>query len=340
MLYGVAWLTGEAAKLYGVKHYKLVYVCVLTFSPAFIYINHVYFDLPLVFLCVLALYVYKRHNNLILALGILGIARYLRKSASIFMLALLIVHIFKIFKTRDKADKKTAIKTVIKKLVVVVAGVVVFSAVYKIPTRLVWNKFVNGNFTGNSSWNMYYIGINEAEFGFMDNDFAKDRSKQDVIDRVKEYGPWRMTKIFVKKTFWLWSQGTYQAQRYGFGSDVQDEDMLTKFEYQTILTNHLLRDDQPLRKILNSVMRDQYYVMFGLMILTMMDRRKTERYRGFYYAFIATFLIMLVYELKSRYVFHLFPLMIVMAVDGTELLEKRLEAFKTNKIKMKQIRNI
>lgn len=311
-VYIIAALTREIAKEYGLKYYNLVYLLMLGFAPLFLYINHVYFDIPVILLCMLAIYIFKKKNNIVLAFTILGLARYVRKSVSIFLLAMIIVYIFQ--NIDSFSDKRW-----VKKIGLLLVGILLFFAVEKSTTSLVKNRFIEGNFQSYPGWNQIYIGINEEEFGFMDGDFSYERDAQDVIDRIKEYGPVRFSKIILKKTFWLWSQGTYQAQRYAFGDDVVSWEQ--KFEYETPLTDFLLNDGQVLRKIINAFMRAQYMVLFGLMIITLLKVKDIDCFRLFYYIIIATFLIMLVYELKSRYILQLLPFMAILAGNTVEIIE-------------------
>lgn len=308
-VYMIAFFARKTAKEYGVKYYNLVYLFLLSCLSLFLYINQIYFDVPVMLMCIIAVYLYKKYDNPIPSFLILGLARYLRQNVTIFVVAFAILFLFEnreMFRT----------KKWLKQLGRLAISLLLFLVVSRGLSTAVQNRFIDGNFQSYPFWNQIYIGINEAEFGFMDNDFSYDRSAQDVINRVEEYGPVRMGKIILKKTFWLWSQGTYQAERYAFGGNVAD--WSEKFEYETILTNHLLRDDQPLRRFINAFMRAQYFVLFGLMILAFLKKKNTERFRLFYYIIIATFLIMLVYELKSRYILHLLPIMAILAGTSME----------------------
>lgn len=311
MIYGVIYYTRKLANVYGVKYYNLVYVFLLLFLPLFLYANHVYFDTPLILFCTMAMYVYKKSDHMILTGILLGFAGFLRKNALIFLLAIYIVSVFEKWKIiKSKKD--------IKMIGMLLAGIASFVFLYKVPGAVMNHIFIQENFKSYPAWNQIYIGLNEEEFGFMDHDFSYDRSVQDVLHRIQEYGPYRMSKIIIKKTFWLWSQGTYQAQRYAFGPDVISG--ADKFEYETVLTDYLLTDSQFLRRCVNLLMRTEYLVVFGLMVLSMFKTRRYEQFRVFYYIITATFLIMLVYELKSRYILHLLPFMMIMAGDGTEMI--------------------
>lgn len=316
MIYGTIHFTGKLAEIYRVKYYNLVYMAGLLFLPVFLYSNHVYFDMPFILLCTLALYLNKKKDNIILTLLVLGCASFLRKTALVFLAAVCIVYVFEQW---ENIKNKYGVKVIGRLLL----GIALFMVLYKIPGELINRTFIEGNFKTYPGWNQIYIGLNEEEFGFMDGDFSYDRTGQDVLDRMEEYGPVRLTKILAKKTFWLWSQGTYQAQRYAFGSDTLNGP--DKFEYETFLTEHLLHDGQMLRKFLNSFMRIEYLLLFALMIVSLWKTKRKEDFRIFYYLFMATFLILLLWELKSRYILQLMPLMLLMAGDGVEIVEKRIQ---------------
>ncbi len=307
-IYFIAVITKNIAKEYGIRNYNLVYLFTLTFSPLFLYINHVYFDLPVIFLCMLAIYLFAKKKNIIFVFSLLGIAKYIRDSASIVMTAIFFVYIFNLISNNKK---------LLKKIVTLILAIIVFVLLGFALPKLVM-KFYYGNSTvkSYSGWNQIYIGINESEFGFMDNDFSYDRNLNDVIRRIHDYGPVKMTKIISKKTFWLWSQGTYQAERYAFGSNTNNTS--DKFQYNTFLTKYLMNSDQTLRKIINSFMRAQYLILFFLMIIAFWKEKDMSTYRLFYYIIFGTFAIMLIYELKSRYILQLSPLMIIFAVRSID----------------------
>lgn len=304
LVYIISVLTRKIAKEYNIEYYNLVYLLALTFVPLFLYINHIYFDLPVILICMLAIYLFVKKKNIILIFAILGIGKYIRSSVSIIMLAILIVYIFEEIK-ESSALKKYIKNVLIALFVFILLGFGLPKLVYKI-------CYGDTEIKSYSGWNQIYIGLNETEFGFMDNDFSYDRSFDDIVTRIESYGPQKMVKIITKKTFWLWSQGTYQAERYSFGSDVTNYS--EKFQYQTIATKYLLNSNQKMRKLINAFMRAQYLILFLLMIISFWQEDNIDTYRLFYYIIIATFLIMLIYELKSRYILQLFPLMLIFAV--------------------------
>lgn len=304
MMYVVARFTGEIAKKY-TAYYNLVYLGILSFLPFIIYSNHIYYDMPVIMLIVLGLYLYIRRDNLVMSLVVLSFAGVVRDTGVLVIATIVIVYVID-----NRGIKGREAYHVFFRLA---AAIALFITI-KTGLQLVVEKFQQNEYQPYPSWNGYYIGINETEFGFMNNaELSYSRSLQDVIDRIREYGPIRICKILLKKTFWLWSQGTYQAQRYGFGIDTDNWN--DKFQYQTVITPYVLNDSQFLRKVINAFGRAQYYVLFGLSIITLWRKSSADKYRLFIYMFMAMFLTMLIFELKSRYILFLFPCSLIMAID-------------------------
>ncbi len=313
--YGTIYFIAKLCKLYGFKYDKIIYCYLLIFSPLIMYINHIYFDMPYLFFCVLAIYLNKRYDNIIFSGMALAVAAYLRKSAKIYLVAIIIIVVF----DKLKSIKPFSInKKIVKEAVKIILAVIICLGISRLSINFVKGIFYGEDYKSFSSWNQIYIGLNEERLGMMDMDFSYDRTAKDVIDRIVDYGPVKTTEILTKKTFWLWTQGTYQAQRYGFGIDTQSEE--EKFEYSTILTKHLVNDNQTLRRMINAFMRAQYLILFALMIITLWKKRDISNIRIWYYIIIATFLTMIVYELKSRYIFQCMPAMAILACQALEYI--------------------
>lgn len=242
-------------------------------------------------------------------------ACFLRLNGFIILLAVLLSIVFK----KEKIKKAKMMEMVFLCIIV-----------FFIPTgvkKTIDMLYVPDVLPSYPALNQVYIGLNEKEFGFMDNDLSYERNWDDIINRVEDYGPTKLTKIIGKKPFWLWTQGTYQAERYAFGSDVSNE--LDKFEYKTVATKHLMSNDQIARKLINSFMRAQYLILFLGMVInilfSMYKKSDIESERELYYILIGTLLIMLIWELKSRYIIMCIPPMAIMAQLGFEHVLKLKE---------------
>ena len=309
LLYMISVLCLKIAKSYGLKYYNLSFVMMTFFGSWIMYTSVVYYEGPLIFLSMLALYMYKCKDKLVLSALILGLAAYFRMLAAVFVVAILCDYLLnsEISKERKMTD---ALKAVICYIVVSF-----------VPTKIVWLLFIRGRFEEYPIWNQFYIGFNEAKFGFMDQDFSYSRNLRDILQRIIDYGPLRTIRIIIKKTFWLWTQGTFQAQRYVFGEDALTEN--EKFYYHSLLTNHLLNDNQKLRCLINSFLRAQYLSIFFVTSYALLTTRRRKEFTVFINVLLFTFLGMLIYELKSRYILHVIPIMSLFFAEGIERLERQ-----------------
>ena len=312
-IFAICYLTGKICKELGMKYYNIVFLGMVCYIPLILYINHAYYDMPLVFLCIAALYIYIKKQSLLISAVLLCIATYLRSTGLIFLIAIGIDYIIK------KYQKNIENKQVIKSIIVVILTFLVVYTIGKTTGSFAKNTFISEQYPSYSVWNFYYIGMNESEFGFMDNDFDLNRKPEDLINRLEDYGAYRIAKIYAKKIEWTWMQGTYQAQRYGLGPDVQETQ--EKFEYDTVLTGHLLNDDQLLRRALNAFMRAQYIIFFFLMLITLWKQKNIDDLRIIYYILFGTVFILIFWEMKSRYIIHCLPLIAILACKGMEYLE-------------------
>lgn len=312
IIYGSIYFTAKIAEILKVKYYRIVYLVLIFFSPLILYVNHIYFDTIFLFLALLCIYCYFKKRPAWMIGIILGVMYYIRVNALIFFAAIAICMIFEIHKKESELMAKKVIKTISCILIMLVLMI----GIDGIGKHVVEKAFSLKDYPSYSIWNQFYIGINEEEFGFMDGDFDYDRDAQDILERIQEYGPVRTAKLLCKKNFWLWTQGTYQAERYSFGSDTDQYN--DKFEYETVMTKYLLNNNQKLRKLINSLMRAQYLVLFYMMVYEMCKKKDIRDMRILYYIMMATFLVMMIYELKSRYILQCLPIMVILAIKTFE----------------------
>ena len=157
------------------------------------------------------------------------------------------------------------------------------------------------------------MGINESEFGFQDNNHSFDITFLDCVNRYKEYGPLKVITILCKKTFWVWGEGSYQSGRYGFGY------LNNPYEYATFVTEKLSESpDRKIRIVSNILIRSQYlfYMLFAL-IGTLKAQKKHE-FSVLFYIICGFFAFYLIWEIKSRYLYGLYPVFLLLALYGWE----------------------
>lgn len=311
----IAYFSGKIAKNLGINYPKVVFILVASFMPLILYCNHIYFDLPTFFLCLLAIYFYTKDKsnwkNILLAAVFLGLGCCMRVLALLFFIAIFVDYIF--------TFKRELFTKFCRKLVIIVVFAVVTTSIPKLCDTIVNKYFRVENVSDESIWTLFWMGINEEEFGMMHNEiFDGERTFDDFITLLLSRNVEQNIKLFGRKIFWTWSQGTWQAQRYGFGGDAVN--VLDKFEYETPFTRFFLNNEQIAPKLANSIMRAQYMAFFFFMILGLfnMDEEDIRKYRIFIYLCFGTFLILVFYEMKSRYVLHCLISMIVLGFRGME----------------------
>lgn len=309
----------------GFKYNKITFIVCASFIPLISYCNHIYFDLPTFCLCSAALYFFIKggNKNMIFSAFFVGTACGLRVLAIIFLIAICVGYVF------DNINKGTLKRS---KILIVILFIIISLAIPKGLSVVVDGNFRRDDAQEESIWTLFYMGINDEEFGFMHNEILEEGQKDfgDFITLLTSRSIGQNTKLFTKKIFWEWSQGTYQSQRYAFGYDT--ENALDKYQYETVVTKYVLKDGQLIRQLYNSLCRAQYFVLFILMcvgtISIIQNREMINRFRVMYYLFFGTFLVLIFYELKSRYVFHCIIPMVTIAMEGMEYLFKNHEFVK------------
>lgn len=309
----------------GFKRSKTVFIIIGSFLPLILYCNHIYFDLPTLLMCSMAAYFYTceyRIRNMVLCAICLGIGSSLRVLALLFLVAITVDYVFRY--------KKELFANKCRKLIVILAVVIIGAGIPVACDKVINSFFRAENAQDESIWNLFWMGINEEEFGFMHNEISGGKkSFSDFYELLVSRDVDQNCKLFGRKIFWEWSQGTYQAQRYAFGVEVygkSNEEQLTKFQYVTPVTRFFLNDGQIIRRIINSLCRAQYLALFLFMIIGMFNIKDDEmgKYRMFIYLMFGTFLVLFFYELKSRYVLHCLIPMVMLALRGCEMLSKRV----------------
>ncbi len=320
----IAYLSGRIAQNLGYKYPKGIFILVASFIPLILYCNHVYFDFPTYVLCLSAVYFYTKNKgnwkNVLLTAIFLGLGCCMRVLAFIFVIAILMDYIFtsgkELFVNRGR------------KLILVIAFAVIVMAIPK-TCDIAVNKYFRAEDASNESiWTLFWMGINEEEFGMMHNEiFDGERTFEEFYTLLMSRNVKQNIKLFGRKILWTWSQGTYQAQRYGFGGDAGS--VQEKFEYETPLTSFFLNNEQTAPRLVNSVMRAQYMALFFFMIMGILGMKEEDRkkYRIFIYLCFGTFLILVFYEMKSRYVLHCLIAMIVLGLRGAEYCNLKLSKF-------------
>lgn len=283
-------------ELFCAYYRNLFYVWAFSIVSLFLYINHIYTDIPFVFCTVFCIWLYLHNTEfIVLDCFILALVYQLRPQAAFYIIAISIHYVF----------SKCGLKKFWK------AGLAILTSII---TIIIFNSLIVPQFIEIDRaetipmWSYVYMAFNEEEFGFQDGSHSPDREFDDVKERLQELGIEKTLKIIGKKVFWTWSEGTYQASRYAFGSEPVAA--LDKFEKETLATKYVLDSSQPIRRLLDSVMRAQYIVLFALTIFMFRKKYSTE-YSLFILLFAANMVFYVFWEIKSRYIIPLCPLQVI-----------------------------
>ena len=300
---------------------KTAFVLTASFIPMILYTNQVYFDFPILCLGTVAVYFYtkeKKLSNIIISGVLLGIAGSLRVLAYIFAIAILVDLIFDQGVNRHKV-KKT-----------IVYSLIFIGIVFCIPkgTDIIINHFFRAEGAQNgSAWFQFWMGINEEEFGMMHNEIMDQGTSatfKDFWDLLTSRNLKQNLSLFGRKILWTWTQGTYQCQRYGLGYDMTVA--ADKYLYQTFLTNKFMISTQIIPCILINVARAQYMALFFFATLGVFKNVKDKVFsktRVLVYLFFGTFLILIFFEMKARYIFHLGASMVILAIIGIDACKRK-----------------
>ena len=174
-----------------------------------------------------------------------------------------------------------------------------------------------------------HMGMNDEKIGYWDDsyslsiyidqaDYDKEKSRQIyrllINQKLKEKGLLNIAKVYLKKNIWLWTEGTYQAEYYGVGS--------WGHLYPTIATDAL--DSSVLfRDSIRWTLHVINTLMLSLIFIGLLESlRKKTSYRLLLPAIVIMGFIgfYTLWEIKPRYIYPIYPYMILMAYQGLNTL--------------------
>ncbi len=313
----ISFFMGKIGKNLNHNYPKMIFLLTASYLPLFLYCNHIYFDLPVLCVCVVSVYFYtsgRDWKQMVPSAVFLGIGISMRELAYVFALAMAVDYVLH--------DKVRSVRENVKKWFAFFIFVCVILMIPKATDKITDTFFRVEGAESESIWTQFWMGINEEEFGFMHNEiYDGQKDFNDFYTLLTSRSVKQNIHLFGRKIFWTWTQGTYQAQRYGFGNDAEQSS--DKFDYETAATKYLCKDIQRGRKIVNLVCRAQYLALFFFMTVGLFSmEQEREAYRIFLYVMVLTFMILVFYEMKSRYILHCIIPMMMYALRGLRLSDR------------------
>lgn len=129
--------------------------------------------------------------------------------------------------------------------------------------------------------------------------------QHDIILNFKNNGFLKTLNFLIKKYLWTWTEGTYQMDRYGFGYE-------NSVQYDTYLTK-VISNSPRLRNIVTLIMHYYSVVILGFATLGIYLSHKRKYYDSFIFNLIilGTIGFYCLWEIKSRYIFIVFPYLFI-----------------------------
>lgn len=182
------------------------------------------------------------------------------------------------------------------------------------------------------------MGINLERFGFWDNresyaiyqreaNYNKADStelfKQEIERKLSEASAGDLVRMYTKKLIWTWTEGTYQMDRYGigngssFGMGRGGGGIDGSYSYATAATDWFQGDSAPRTGVL-WVVYTMNVLIYVFVLVRLIGGIRAKRYDEVplilvILGFIGFYLL---WEIKSRYLFPVYPLLLVLAYMG------------------------
>ncbi|WP_150275285.1 glycosyltransferase family 39 protein [Paenibacillus tepidiphilus] len=307
-----------------------------TYVPAVLMSNFIYNDVIATAALTLALYfavrfMKQRSLKLIIISGVLlALGNYFRSIGVIFLIAIALSLLLKV-------------RTVGLRRTLIALGIlaVLFNVPGWIQNAVLQGSGVVGEPVNANSAPVYMwlnMGVNQETFGFWDNrasyniyqreaGYNKEAStelfKENIRSTLSEASAGELVRTYYKKLIWTWTEGTYQMERYGIGNDGSAAAgrgtgmLLDRYSYTTVFT-HAFAGDSLYRIGLIWFAYALNLVMYAGTVVRLIGSIRTGRtaevplvlvilgFVGFY----------LLWEIKSRYLFPVYPLLIVLSCMG------------------------
>ncbi len=313
-----------------------VLVFAATFIPALFMNNLIYNDVVGTSLLISGFYFAlrfmreQRIKYIVFAAILLALGNYLRGIGVIFLIAIVITLLLRL---RSIGWKKLLLSFVI------------LGALFNVPswTQNAWLQAsgkVSGSVTANSApvYMWLNMGINLQRFGFWDNmesymiyqreaDYKKAESaelyKQSIEQKLSEATPQQLAEMYYKKLIWTWTEGTYQLERYGIGTDGTAQDglrmrgIMGSYSYTNPITE-LFAGNSPYRLGVLWIAYTVSFLMYVFILIRLITSFRAKRYEEVSLVLVILGFIgfYLLWEIKSRYVFPVYPLLIVLSYMG------------------------
>jgi len=139
----------------------------------------------------------------------------------------------------------------------------------------------------------------------------------DIISKFRNAGPLNIFKAYLKKIFWLWTEGTYSVNFYGLSQALNPDRFAL---YSTPLVKYFEPWDKATRLSIDWLLHSFNWLALGLVSLYLFDAvsKKDFRMELFVYVIYLYIGFYMIWEIKSRYIFGVYPIFLIMCYYCSE----------------------
>ena len=312
-----------AYKLYK-NIYKKANKTVLLFGvvsiSTFLYVNCLYTDICFTLLTTVILYIVTKEKNSevdIIIISLLSFLQYKIRAVGIILIIALVMY----YLIKHKNYKN---------VLILISAFVVSCLIYLPIERNIVPYEENKTYP---IWSFIQMEINEEEFGFQNSSHSVEWTFQDVKDRINDIGTIRLLRLLSKKNFWMWTEGTFQVERYAFGTGAREQ-----YLYRNMVVEEISDvENSKIRNLLEYMMKGQFFVFiilaFSDLVLKDKEQYTKQSKDILLYMIIGMFCFYTIWEMKSRYIYCLYPIFLVLAAGGVDKLIARAN-FEQNNTKL------
>lgn len=321
-----------------------ILVFAATYIPSLFMSNFIYNDVIATALLTSALYFTvkfirrKSMKDIVFAAILLALGNYFRSTGTIFLIAAVLCLGFNL---RHLGVKKT------------IASIGITLLLFGIPgwtqNAVLQAKGIVDEAPSSHSAPVYMwlnMGINLETLGFWDNresyniyqqeaGYNKEESvglfKASISDKLSSASAFELAGMYYKKLIWTWTEGTYQFERYGIGNDGdaafggRGGFVMDRYIYSTA-ASELFKGASNYRSGLIWIVYIQNILMYAFILVRLIRSIRAKRYAEtplilVILGFIGFYLL---WEIKARYIYPVYPLLIVLSYLGVKEVDELL----------------
>lgn len=184
----------------------------------------------------------------------------------------------------------------------------------------------------NPIWRWINMGVPEKKLGYWDggrniaifiNRFKCNKHDasiffiNDIMSKYKHTGLINVLKAYIKKTFWLWTEGTYSVNFYGLSQALSSDRFIL---YSTPLIKYFEPWDRTARLSIDWMLHSFNWLVLGLVSLYLFDAASKKDFRMELFVYVIYLYIgfYMLWEVKSRYIFGVYPIFLIMCYCCSE----------------------